>query len=65
MNPWFAPRRVKSVGLAVPPSYLEPWAHYHRKLLAMMSSIDRVASECHVLRVLGDHVLLVMERTQA
>jgi ubiquinone/menaquinone biosynthesis C-methylase UbiE len=65
LHPWFALHRVKSIGLVVPPSYLEQWAHNHRELLAMMSSIDRVASEWRVLRVLGDHVLLIMERTQA
>jgi ubiquinone/menaquinone biosynthesis C-methylase UbiE len=65
MHPWFALRRVKSIGLAVPPTYLEEWAHTHREFLAMMSSVDRLASEWPVLRALGDHVLLVMERTQA
>lgn len=65
MHPWFVLRRVKSIGLAVPPTYLEQWANRHREILAVMRSIDRVASEWPVLRGLGDHVLLVMERTQA
>jgi ubiquinone/menaquinone biosynthesis C-methylase UbiE len=65
MHPWFALRRLKSIGFAVPPTYLERWASNHREILAVMRSIDRVASEWPVLRVLGDHVLLTMERTQA
>ena len=65
MQPWFALRRVKSIGLAVPPTYLEQWVRKHGKALAVMRSIDRIASEWPALRVLGDHVLLVMERTQA
>lgn len=65
MNPWFALRKVKSIGLSVPPTYIEHWANRHREVLATMSAIDRVASEWPVLRVLGDHVLLTMERTQA
>lgn len=65
MHPWFTLRRVKSIGLTVPPTYLEPWASRHREALAMMSSIDRAVSEWPVLRGLGDHVLLVMRRAQA
>lgn len=64
LHPWFALRRVKSIGLAVPPTYLEPWANRHREILAIMRSIDRVISEWPILRALGDHVLLTMERTQ-
>lgn len=65
MHPWFALRRVKSIGLAVPPSYLEDWAQRHREVLGILRSIDHAASEWPVLRTLGDHVLLTMERTQA
>jgi ubiquinone/menaquinone biosynthesis C-methylase UbiE len=65
MHPWFVLRRVKSIGFAVPPTYLELWASCHREMLAAMRSIDSVASEWPGLRVLGDHVLLVIERTPA
>ena len=64
MHPWFTLRRVKSIGLFVPPTYLEQWATRHQETLAVLGSIDRTVSEWPVLRVLGDHVLLVMERTQ-
>ncbi len=40
-------------------------ASRHRETLAIMRSVDRVASEWPVMRGLGDHVLLVMERIQA
>jgi ubiquinone/menaquinone biosynthesis C-methylase UbiE len=65
MHPWFKLRRVKAIGFAVPPTFLEQWANRHREVLAIMRSIDRVTSEWPVLRVLGDHVLLVLERTEA
>lgn len=64
-RPWFELRSVKSIGLTVPPSYLEPWANRHREILAIMSSVDRVVSGWPVLRTIGDHVLLVMERMPA
>lgn len=65
MHPCFALRRIKSIGFAVPPTYLEPWANRHRETLAIMRWIDLAVSEWPILRVLGDHVLLTMERTQA
>jgi hypothetical protein len=65
MHPWFALHGVKSIGLSVPPTYLEPWASRHRQALAMLRSVDRRVCEWPLLRVLGDHVLLTMERTQA
>jgi hypothetical protein len=65
MHPWFTLRKVKSIGLAVPPTYLEQWASRHRNALGFTSAIDRVASEWPLLRTLGDHVLLVMQRTPA
>ena len=65
MRPWFALRKVTSIGLAVPPTYLESWANRHREMLAFMRSIDRVVCEWPILRALGDHVLLTMQRAQA
>ena len=65
MHPWFVLRGLKSIGLSVPPTYVERWASRHRNALAVMQSVDRLASEWPLLRVLGDHVLLIMERTPA
>jgi ubiquinone/menaquinone biosynthesis C-methylase UbiE len=65
MRPGFVLRSVTAIGLAVPPTYLEAWARRHRKILGIMRSIDRAVADCPVLRVFGDHVLLVMERTQS
>ena len=61
----FVLRSAQAIGLTVPPTYLETWASGHREILAIMRSIDSVASGWPILRVLGDHVLLTMERTQA
>ncbi len=65
MRPWFVLRSCKGIGVSVPPSYLEPWAQRHRSALHLMCSVDRVISRWPWLRVLADHVLLSMERTQA
>jgi ubiquinone/menaquinone biosynthesis C-methylase UbiE len=65
MRAGFVLRSVRAIGLTVPPTYLEAWASRHRETLAIMRSVDRVASEWPVMRGLGDHVLLVMERIQA
>jgi len=65
MRPWFVLRSCKGIGVSVPPSYVEHWAQRHRSALHLMCSVDRVISRWPWLRVLGDHVLLSMERTQA
>jgi ubiquinone/menaquinone biosynthesis C-methylase UbiE len=61
--PWFRLRSFQAVGLLVPPSYVEPWARHHKRILAWLESTDRVLSTWPVLRVIGDHVLLEFERT--
>ena len=62
-SPYFVLRSWRGVGLAVPPSYLEPFAQRHPKLLRQLSAIDRVICSWPVLRSVGDHVLLSFERT--
>jgi ubiquinone/menaquinone biosynthesis C-methylase UbiE len=64
----FAPEfRVKSVcgiGVAVPPSYLEPWARRHPQLLQMCEQFDSWLGSCPGIRSLGDHVLVRLQREQ-
>lgn len=52
------------VGVAVPPSYLGPWIERHRKLLRWLEGIDRHCRTWPGLRVLGDHMLLHLERVR-
>jgi hypothetical protein len=60
--PWFALRRVKGVGIFVPPSSAEPWISEHPRLLALMERLDVLVSS--PLAFLGDHVLVTLERTE-
>src|SRR5262249_49569045 len=61
--PWFRIGSVRAVGLIVPPSYVEEFAREHRKLLRGAERLDRIFATWPVLRGLGDHVLLEMQRT--
>lgn len=60
--PEFHLRSIKGVGVAVPPSYLEPWAQRHPLLLGSCEQFDSWMAKCPGLRTLGDHVLVRLER---
>ena len=60
--PWFHLRSVTGVGTAVPPSYLESWIAAHPRLLSMLDHIDAMVREWPGVRVLGDHMLVNLER---
>jgi ubiquinone/menaquinone biosynthesis C-methylase UbiE len=64
-RPWFRVRSVRAVGLFVPPSYVEKFARRHTKLLKAAEKLDRVCAAWPVLRGVGDHLLLELERTRA
>ena len=64
-SPAFLLRKHKAVGFAVPPSYVEHLARKHPHLLRKLAAIDRILASCPLVRVLGDHMLLVLERTNA
>ncbi|HUH64216.1 MAG TPA: methyltransferase domain-containing protein [Terracidiphilus sp.] len=61
-GPEFRLRSVSGVGVAVPPSYMEDWACRHPSIFRACQSADRVVHRWPLFRVLGDHVLLHMER---
>lgn len=63
--PWFRLQLVRAVGLSVPPSYLEYWAANRRPTIAKLVSIDRSLSRLPVFRVLGDHILLRLEKVSS
>lgn len=62
-RPPFRLKSVTGIGVAVPPSYLEAWAARNEYMFYLCEAADLVL--CHIpgLRVLGDHMLLHMERT--
>jgi ubiquinone/menaquinone biosynthesis C-methylase UbiE len=64
-RPWFRIRSVRAVGLFVPPSYVEKFARSHAGLLGAAEKLDLVFAAWPVLRGIGDHVLLELQRTRA
>jgi ubiquinone/menaquinone biosynthesis C-methylase UbiE len=60
--PEFRLKSIQGVGVAVPPSYVEPWAQRHPRLLNACEQFDSWAARCPGIRVLGDHVLVRLER---
>jgi ubiquinone/menaquinone biosynthesis C-methylase UbiE len=63
--PEFRLESVKGIGVAVPPSYLEPWAQRHPSLLQFCERADSLMGRCPGIRVLGDHVLVRLQREGA
>lgn len=53
---------VTGIGVAVPPSYMEDWARRNPRLFRACELLDHVLSRCPGLRVLGDHMLLHLEK---
>jgi hypothetical protein len=61
--PWFRLRRMRGIGVLVPPSAAEPFISRVPRLVAILEAADRVAAA--PLALLGDHVLLHFQRTAA
>ncbi len=61
-QPFFRLRSVTGVGVFVPPSYVEAWAERHPSLLRLCEKADAIVCRWPVVRVLGDHMLLHLER---
>jgi ubiquinone/menaquinone biosynthesis C-methylase UbiE len=60
--PEFKIKSIKGIGVTVPPSYLEPWAQRHPRLLQLCERMDSVLSLCPGVRLLADHVLVKLAR---
>ena len=60
----FRLRSITGVGVTVPPSYLESWMRKHPQMLHVLKRIDATVCEWPIFRVLGDHMLLQLERTE-
>lgn len=61
-TPEFLLRSVKGIGVAVPPSYLEPWANRFPTLLQLASKVDSYLERWPCIREFADHILLTFER---
>ena len=60
--PWFRLRRLRGIGVFVPPSAAEPWISRHPRLLSVLEALDRPSAV--PLALLGDHVLYHLVRTE-
>ncbi len=63
--PWFRVVRRRGVGVLVPPTYVERFAVRHPRLFARAVKLDGYLSCLPLARAAADHMLLVMERTEA
>lgn len=59
--PWFVLRRMRGIGVFVPPSAAEPFISRLPRLVRTLEALDRIAEA--PLAPLGDHVLLHFMRT--
>lgn len=62
-QPWFRLRGCKGIGVAVPPSYVEHMARKYPRALNALMTIDHRIATWPVFRVIGDHMLLELERS--
>jgi hypothetical protein len=62
--PEFRVKSVQGIGVAVPPSYLEPWAHRHPQWFRLCEQFDSWLGPWPGIRSLGDHVLVRLQREQ-
>jgi SAM-dependent methyltransferase len=60
--PEFRLKAVKGIGIAVPPSYVEPWAKRHPGLLKLCERADSVMGRVPGIQLLADHVLVRLQR---
>ena len=61
-EPEFKVVSVRGIGLTVPPSYVEPWIARYPKLLHRLEQVDAAICALPWFRVLGDHMLVHLER---
>ena len=62
--PDFVLRRSRGVGIAVPPSYMEPWARRFPKVTKLLARVDDWIDRRPLFRNLGDCILLEFSRAE-
>lgn len=65
LSPFFVMRSCRGIGVAVPPSYLEPILRKSPRALSLLRRIDRHISQLPLFRRVGDHMLLHFERVES
>lgn len=61
-GPEFRLNSVQGIGVAVPPSYLESWARSNLRSIEFCERFDSRFAHWPVFRLMGDHVLVRLER---
>jgi ubiquinone/menaquinone biosynthesis C-methylase UbiE len=62
--PYFRMRSCTGIGVAVPPSYLEPIVRKHPRVLNLLRAVDQVISPLPWFRTVGDHMLICFDRVE-
>jgi len=62
--PMFTLQRVSAIGALLPPSYVEPWAARHPRVLAWLNRIERRLETAWPLPWLTDHYLIEFVRAK-
>jgi hypothetical protein len=60
----FILRSCTGIGVAVPPSYVEPVMRRYPRFLSMLSRIDKRIARLPWFRTIGDHMLVHFERVE-
>ena len=63
-SPSFFMRSCTGIGVAIPPSFLEPVSRKYPRVLGLLCRIDKGISHLPFFRSIGDHMLLYFERVQ-
>jgi hypothetical protein len=63
-SPFFRMRSFTGIGVAVPPSYLEPIFRKYPRGLGLLRLIESCISHLPLFRTIGDHMLLYFERME-
>jgi SAM-dependent methyltransferase len=63
--PWFELESIVGIGVVVPPTYAEEWASGHPVVFELLKSIDGIIQRLPMLRIFGDHMLLLFRRCSA
>ena len=59
----FAVRALEGLGVVAPPPYLEAFAARHPSLVSRLLAVDDTVGAWPLLRAMGDHFLVVLQRT--
>jgi hypothetical protein len=63
-SPSFLMRSCTGIGIAAPPTFLEPIFRKHSRVVGLLRRIDMGVSQLPLFRTIGDHMLLRFERVE-